>query len=167
MSNPRPAGLDGALLLQGVVKPWWQLCPTQKRPITFQDQLGVWQSSPGSWPYEKGLNTPCSERWRAAQPGMEPFLQEVDTRVGAIAMTDKTTRGDQRCMKALQGPTTDQYGNAVPQEATWLGRVNAYLRQHGLLAELRIAHIHPHGIVCVYVCGCVGVRREDYLLEGA
>ena len=140
--NPRPAGLDGALPLSGVPQPccpgqktcFW---PTIKRPITFQvpywDEGG--QSSPGSWTYNLGMNAPCSERWRAAQPGMEPFLQEVDTRVGAIFMT-----GNKRgCMKALQGPTTDQYGNAVPQEATWLGRVNAYLRQHGLLAELHLS----------------------------
>ena len=69
----------------------------------------------------------CSSIWVAARPGMEPFLHEVDALVGDILCSGKG--GWRECQRVLG--------------ATWLGRVNAYLRQYGMIADLTVSVHEP------------------------
>ena len=71
---------------------------------------------------------------------MEPFLHEVDALVGDIlisgnkGLNNTTWREIQR---VLEGTTTNERG-------TWLGKVNAYLRQHGMIADLTVQVHEPY-----------------------
>ena len=89
-------------------------CPGIKRPIIFQD----WELAPSS-------------TWVAVRPDMEPFLHEVDALVGDILIQFRG--GHNVVWREIQRVL----------ESAWLGRVNAYLRQHGMIADLIVSVWDP------------------------
>jgi len=95
--------------------------PGMKRPVIF-----------GDW------EIPCSSIWVAVRPGMEPFFHEVDALVGDILCSGNGGRNVvwREIQRVLEGTTTNERG-------TWLGKVNTYLRQHGMIADLTVSVHEP------------------------
>jgi len=152
-ARPTP-GLDGVLILDGV-----RGFPCKvHRPWTFSNESGpAFQQLQQVLHEGESRSPPKGARWQAAKPGLEPFLAEVDSMIGDLHL--ETENGC--CVKALNlcaktltldwfgslhfsfwegaakklGNATS-HGQVLPSDANWLNRVNAYLMQHGLTAEL-------------------------------
>ena len=96
-------------------------CGCEKRPYTFSNDIKIGSTTESMSPTD--LRPPRGEQWQSAKPGMETFLQEVDGLVWS---------------EVKGWPIHDNHYQikAKLENQGWLGRVQTYLKQHALFADL-------------------------------
>lgn len=102
-------------------------CGCEKnRPYTFSNNIKIGSTTENM--SKTALRPPRGERWESAKPGMETILQEVD---GLVASE----------VSGFPMISNHRHLKTVLENRGWLGRVQTYLKQHSLFADLAV---HPH-----------------------
>jgi len=131
--RPRPQSPDGyARPLLPAQSWWWYQCSRSLSPLQTLS-LVFWSASPSSCPLTlSAIRSPTGHihtgaQWEAARPGLQPLLVNVDA---AVAGADKQCG----CLGCAQ-PELESAKKELTDKG-WLGKVNAVLGQHGLVADL-------------------------------